>query len=140
MTISSVGGTAAQTALSQIYGAQQAQAAAAVSVDSPSATPASANNLTGSTVASLDSQTLQALLGLTQEDPADPSAQPGTASQTPGQTQGAHRHHHHHGGGMQMPQDTTSSAVSVAGDPTASTIADSQDSTDASLESALMAA
>jgi hypothetical protein len=155
MTISSVGG-ASQTALSQLYAAQQAQAASAVSVDVPvedgtdTSAPSTANNLTGSTTASLDSQTLQALLGQ-QEDPADPSqsAQSSgqSSSQSSGQAQGAKPHHHHHHGGGGMPPASASSTgtssnplTATASDPTASAVSDSEDSTDASLESALLAA
>jgi hypothetical protein len=151
MTISSVGG-ASQNALSQLLAAQQGQAASAVSADatledgtdaSTSTTATPANNLTGSTTASLDSQTLQALLGL-QEDPSDPSAAT-PSSQPSGQTQGAKPHHHHHHGGGGMPPASTSTSSSnpltaTASDPTATAVSDSEDSTDASLESVLLAA
>jgi len=137
MTISSVGG-ASQTALSQLYAAQQAQAASAVSVDAPvedgtdvSTTPA-ANNLTGSATAGLDSQTLQTLLGL-QEDPSDPA-------QSSGQAQGARPHHHHHHGGGGAAPVSSNPLTATASDPTATAVSDSEDSTDASLESALLAA
>ncbi len=80
-----------------------------------------ANSLTGSTTASLDSQTLQALLGLTQQDPANSSdpAQSGATGQT-GQTQGMHHHHHdHHGGGGMQAQSTDPSASSSSSSATA---------------------
>ena len=153
MSISSVGGA---SALSQLYSAQQAQALSAVSVDTPmdstsdaSAIPASSSNsLTGTTMSNLDSQTLQALLDLTQQDPAsDPSqaSQTGQATgQAPGQTQGAHHHHgHHHGGGMMQAQSgsaSQTSAMTAAGNgPSLTAAADTGDDTsEASLASALM--
>ena len=114
MTVAAVGGA---SSLSQLYNAQQAQALSAVTVDSPAAsTPDgstttsntdSSNSLTGLTTSNLDSQTLQALLDLTQTDPSNPSSDPSQAGQTTGQTgqaQGAHHHHHHHGGGGCRPK------------------------------------
>ena len=144
MTIDSVGGTA-QSYLSQFYSTQQAQAASAVSVDSPldaggaadtSAAGASASNsLTGTATSPLDSQTLQALMDLTQQ--TDPSQQSGQTGQ-------AHRHHHHHGGGAAPPSTDTSSASATtasasASDPAAIMSTDAEDA-DASLESALLMA
>ena len=65
--------------------------------------------MTGTGAATLDSQTLQALMDLTQQDPsADPSGTDSTG-QT-GQTQGTHHHHHHHGGGTMQAQGTDPSA------------------------------
>ena len=100
--------------------AQQALAAAAVSddfvaddsVQSGAATPANAGNaiLTGSTGGALSSQTLQALLDLTQNDPADQQS----TQQSTDNGQVHHRHHHHSGGGL--PQQP----VSPTNDPTAS--------------------
>ena len=153
MTTSPVGG-AAQSALSQLYSAGQAQAASAVSVDvpadtggfAPSTAASGSNSLTGTSSSNLDSQTLQALLELTQQDPSatDPSA---SQAGQPGQAQGAHHHHHHHGGGGAMPTTEASSAASPAAagtststaNPFADATADAQDA-DASLESALLAA
>ena len=93
MSIGSIGGT---PSLNQLYAAQAAQPA--VSLDLPATSTsgaasttgaASANALTGSTTASLDSQTLQALMDLAQQDPASSSdpAQAGATGQS-GQTQG----------------------------------------------------
>ena len=116
MSISSVGGA---SALSQLYSAQQAQAAVSVDTPTDSLLSASAgqggdsNALTGTTTSNLDSQTLQALLDLTQQDPSS-STDPSQASQT-GQMQGAHHHHHHHGG-MQA-QAPTQSSTAAASDP-----------------------
>jgi hypothetical protein len=122
MSIGSIGGT---SALDQAYLSQQAQAVLAQSFDpqtaasSPAAasgsTDANSNALTGTGAATLDSQTLQALMDLTQQDPsADPSSTgaTGQSSQT-GQTQGAH-HHHHHGGGTMQAQGTDPSASPTA--------------------------
>jgi hypothetical protein len=147
MTISSVGG-AAQSYLSQLYSAQQAQAASAVSVDVPAADsafmPAStvgasgSNSLTGTSSSNLDSQTLQALLDLTQQDPAAPSQQSGQTSQA----SGAHHHgRHHHGGGeatAPTPASSTS-ATTTASAGTADATTEASDA-DASLEEALLAA
>ena len=90
MTVAAVGGA---SSLSQLYNAQQAQALSAVTVDSPAAsTPDgstttsntdSSNSLTGLTTSNLDSQTLQALLDLTQTDPSNPSSDPSQAGQRP---------------------------------------------------------
>ena len=97
-----------QAALSQMLAAQQASASAAISSDTSDddafegavsgASPGAAcTGLTGSTTGTLDSQTLQALLGLTQTDPPN-----GGTSQTQAQGTQAppHHHHRHHGGGM----------------------------------------
>lgn len=144
MTISSVGG-ASQAALSQLYAAQQAQAASAVSVDAPvedgsdtsTSVPSTNNALTGSTTASLDSQTLQTLLGLQE----DPSGQAQTAQAGPAQGARPHHHHHHGGGGMPPASSTPSNPLTAtAGDPTATAVPDSEAGTDAALESALLAA
>ena len=94
MTISSVGG-AAQSYLSQIFSTQKTQTASSVSTDPAtddgtdlSAADASAsNNLTGG-AASLNSQTMQALLDLTQQDRIDASQQASKKA-----------HHPHRGGG-----------------------------------------
>ena len=100
--------------LSQLYSTQQAQALSAVSADAPmdppsgdSTPPAAAgsNALTGTATSNLDSQTLQALLDLTQQDSGD-TPQTNKTGQ-PGQTgQVQHRHHHHGGGGMRAPSQT----------------------------------
>jgi hypothetical protein len=143
MTISSVGGTA-QSYLSQLFSAQQVQAASAVSVDAPadastgtSAAPAS-NSLTGTGSSTLDSQTLQALLDLTQQ--ADPSQQTGQT----GQAQGTHHRHHHHGGGGMSSNvsstTTTASASDTLASAAANGVASDAENTDTSLESALLAA
>jgi len=145
MSISSVGGA---SALSQLYSAQQAQALSAVSVDAPidSTSDASAilmgndNALTGSTSSNLASQTLQALLELTQQDPG---TDPSQASQN-GQAQGAHhRHGHHHGAGMtQAPPGgppQPSNVTATGSDPSLTAAMEVGDENDeASLASALM--
>jgi hypothetical protein len=149
MTISPVGG-AAQSYLSQLYSTQQTQAASAVSVDaaaansvfsSASTLDASAgNSLSGTSSSTLDSQTLQALLDLTQQDPTgtDPSQQGGQT----GQATGAHHHHHHHGSGAASSTQTPSSPATTttgAASPSAAATTEEQDA-DASLESALLTA
>jgi len=68
------------------------------------------NALTGSATSNLSSQTLQALLDLTQQDPG---TDPSQASQT-GPAQGAHHHHHHHGGGMMRAQSDGPGASTAA--------------------------
>ena len=106
MNISSISN---QNTLSQMLAAQQASSVAGISSDdtgedafetapSGSASGASGNALTGSATGTLESQTLQALLNLTQTDPSDDSN---------AQTQGAKGiiRHHHHGGGMSSPAD-----------------------------------
>lgn len=109
MSITAIGGPGYA---SQLYAPQQAQAASAAGAidpmtdDDPASPDDAATSLTGSTTASLNSQTLQALLDLTQQDPTAQSA--GT-----GQVQ-HHRHHHHQGTG-QAPSQT------AAGDPAADT-------------------
>lgn len=136
--------------LSQLYSTQQAQALSAVSADAPmdppsgdSTPPAAAgsNALTGTATSNLDSQTLQALLDLTQQDSGDTpqtnkTGQPGQTGQT-GQVQ--HRHHHH-GGGMRAPSaptDPSQTASTAAASPaTASGI--ESDTAEASLTSALL--
>jgi hypothetical protein len=122
MSIGSIGGT---SALNQAYLTQQAQAVLAQSFDpqtaaSPStaasgSTDPSSNALTGTGAATLDSQTLQALMDLTQQDPSTDPSGTGSTGQTgqTGQTQGAHHHHHHGGGGMQA-QGTDPSASTTA--------------------------
>jgi len=138
MTISPVGSTQ-QSYVSQLASTQAAQAASAVSVDSPlngadDTSTTTSNSLTGTTGSNLDSNTLQALLDLTQQDP---SQQTGSASQS-GQAGKAH-HHHHHGGGMQPPSAPASTPTSSdLGQTTAA--GDTEDSTDASLETALLTA
>jgi hypothetical protein len=136
---------------------QQAQAAAATSSDAlpqstsdnPTNNTASGSNiLTGSTIASLDSQTLQALIDLTQQDSSgnDDSDGVGSAGQN-GQTQGVpHHHHHHHGGGGAQYADP-SSQDSGASNTTSSTDAfgvaaagSTDDTSNASLEAALLSA
>ena len=138
MSIGSIGST---SALNQAYLSQQAQAVLAQSFDPQTAasssaaasgsTDASSNALTGTGAAPLDSQTLQALMDLTQQDPsADPSGTDATGQtgQT-GQTQGAHHHHHHHGGGAMQAQGadpsasttTTASSTDAFGVPTTGT-------------------
>ena len=66
----------------------------------------------GSTTGTLDNQTLQALLGLTQTDPSN-----GGTSQT--QAQGTqtppHHHHRHHGGGMSPPTGSPGNASTPNG-------------------------
>src|SRR5271168_4586855 len=97
-----------QNSLSALYAASQTSAASSASVslqtqdvsDDSTIAAAADGNLTGSTTASLNSQTMQALLSLTQG--SDPSQG----------TQGAH-HHHHHGGG-QPPQQSDASTASSA--------------------------
>jgi hypothetical protein len=136
MSIGSIGGT---STLNQAYLSQQAQAVLAQSFDPQTAastsavasgsTDASSNALTGTGAATLDSQTLQALMDLTQQDPsADPSttgaagqsSQTGQTDQT-GQAQGTHHHHHHHGGGTMQAQGTDPSASLAATDTASST-------------------
>ena len=144
MTTSSVGGTA-QSYLSQLYSAQQAQAASAVSVDIPAADSAFApapttdasgsNSLTGASSSNLDSQTLQALLDLTQQDPTAPSQQSGQA----GQTSGAHHHGHHHHGGGDPTQASSASTTTTASTGATDATTDAADA-DASLEEALLTA
>jgi hypothetical protein len=147
MSISSVGGA---PALSQLYSAQQAQALSAVSVDAltdstSDASGTQANNgnaLTGTTTSNLDSQTLQALLDLTQQDPGTDPSQASQTGQAPAQAQGAH-HRHHHGGGMMQAQSGNSpqaSAMTALGNaPSLTAAADTgDDSSEASLASALM--
>ena len=94
MTTSPVGG-AAQSSLSQLYSAGQAQAASAVSVDVSADTSvfasiagaSASNSLTGTASSTLDSQTMQALLELTQQDPAATAPSGSQTGQTgqPGQ-------------------------------------------------------
>ena len=124
MSIGSIGDT---SALNQAYLTQQAQAVLAQSFDpqtaaSPStaasgSTDPSSNALTGTGAATLDSQTLQALMDLTQQDPSTDPSGTGSTGQTgqTGQTQGTHHHHHHGGGGMQA-QGTDPSASPTATD------------------------
>jgi hypothetical protein len=145
MSISSVG-----PALSQLYSTQQAQALSAVSADTPadstsdaSAIPASNDNaLTGTATSNLASQTLQALLDLTQQDPGTDPSQASQTGQAP--AQGAHHHHgHRHGGGMPQAQSGNSSQASamtaLGNDPSPTAAADTgDDSSEASLASALM--
>jgi hypothetical protein len=162
MSIGSIGGT---SSLNQLWAAQAAQTASAVSPDgltqgtsdTTSATGTCGTNaLTGSTTASLDSQTLQALMDLTQQDPTqqnsgpDPS-QAGSTGQA-GQTQGAshHHHHHHRGGGMQASTDpssdpssssSTTTGTSATTDAFGVASADgADDTTEASLTQALLSA
>ena len=148
MSISSVGGA---SALSQLYSTQQAQALSAVSVDDPSgytpnasaAQTGDSNALRGTATSNLDSQTLQALLELTQQDPASSASDPSQSSQT-GQARGAHHHHHHHGGGaiQAQAQSGTSPQASIAAVTRGSTADANADvgAADASLEQALMTA
>ena len=94
MTISSVGG-AAQSYLSQLFSTQKTQTSSSVPVDpatddgtDTSAADASTSNSLTDSAASLNSQTMQALLDLTQQDRIDASQQASKKA-----------HHHHHGGG-----------------------------------------
>ena len=146
MNISSVGP-------SQLYSAQQVQTLSAVSADDPadSISNASAslasngNSLTGTTTSNLDSQTLQALLELTQQDPgSSPSQADQTGQAQNSQFEGAPRHHgHHHGGGMMQAQSgdpsLPSTTAAAGSDPSLTASVDASDETDeASLASALM--
>jgi hypothetical protein len=128
MSISTIGGT---SALNQAYLSQQAQSVlaqsfdpqttASISATATAGTDPSSNALTGGNASTLDSQTLQALMDLTQQDPAadDSSSAPGQSGQS-GQAQGAHHHHHHHGGGMQA-QSSDPSTSPTATDTASST-------------------
>lgn len=126
MSITSISG-AASSLLSQITNSQQTQAASAVSMDEPDAdtdmqgtdtgSSATGNSLTGTMGASLDNQTLQALLNLTQQDPTQDAS--GTTAQG---TQAGQHHHHHHGAGKpgqagQVPGSDPTALAST--DPTA---------------------
>ncbi len=129
MSIGSIGGT---SALNQAYLTQQAQSVLAQSFDPqtaacPSAaasgnTDPNSNALTGTGAATLDSQTLQALMDLTQQDPSTDPSGTGSTGQTgqTGQTQGTHHHHHHHGGGAMQAQGTDPSASPTATDTASS--------------------
>ena len=107
--------------------AQQTSAVASASTDDDEAfegavsgtqSSVSGNNLTGGTTGTLNNQTLQALLNLTQTDPADAQ-----------QTQGTQpRHHRHHGGGMHPPANVSNDSST---DP-ATNAAGSTDNNDAS--------
>lgn len=137
MSISSVGGA---SALSQLYSTQQAQAAVSIdaSADSMSSVFAGqtgdSNALTGTSTSNLSSQTLQALLDLTQQDPAQ-------ASQA-GQAQKTHHHHGHHHGGMMQAQSSApaqpSATTAASTDPLQTAAQDTSEDTEASLASALM--
>ena len=138
MSIDSVG-------LSQLYSTQQAQALSAVSADVPMDPPsgdstppaAGSNALTGTATSNLDSQTLQALLDLTQQDSGD-TPQTNKTGQ-PGQTGQVQHRHHHHRGGQTPPSDPSQTASTAAdgGSPaTASGI--ESDTAEASLTSALL--
>lgn len=120
MTIGSVGGSAS---LNPFY---QAQAAQAVSLDAQAfdmqteagpedatASAASSNLLTGTGMPTLDTQTLQALLDLSQQDGA--SGSDASQAGAGGRTGSAHHHHHHHGAGMGQSQasDPASSATAL---------------------------
>jgi hypothetical protein len=128
MSIGSIGGN---SALNQAYLSQQAQAVLAQSFDPQTAASSSAaasggadagtNALTGIGTSALDSQTLQALMDITQQDPADGSDPSSTATGQSGQAQGAHHHHHHHGGGTMQAQGTDPSTSSTATDTASST-------------------
>ena len=137
MSISSVGGA---SALSQLYSVQQAPAdTAADSMSNASAgQTGDSNALTGTSRSNLSSQTLQALLDLTQQEPG---TDPSQASQT-GQAQETHHHHGHHHGGMMQAQSSDPaqpSAVTAAGtDPLQTATDDTSNDTEVSLASALM--
>jgi len=145
MSISSVGGA---SALSRPYSAQQAQALSAVSVDAPTDSISDAaaiqagngNALTGTS--KLASQTLQALLDLTQQDPSD-GTDPSQASQS-GQAQGAHhRHGHHHGGGMMQapsggPPQPSNATADDSGPSLTAAVGAGDENDEASLASALV--
>lgn len=129
--------------LSQLYSTQQAQALSAVSADIPMDPPsgeppaAGSNALTGTATPNLDSQTLQALLDLTQQDSGD-TPQTNKTGQ-PGQTGQVQHRHHHHRGGQTLPSDPSQTASTAAdgGSPaTASGI--ESDTAEASLTSALL--
>ena len=95
MSIGSIGGT---SSLNQAYLSQQAQSVLAASFDpqttaagtsaaATGSTDASSNTLTGVNTPTLDSQTLQALMDLTQQDPAaasDPSSTDGSGQASQG--------------------------------------------------------
>lgn len=129
-----------QNTLAQVWAAQQAGAAAAISLDSAdddafetgaasSSTNVSGTGLTGSTTGTLDSQTLQALLGLAQTDPSDDTSQDSASQgQTQSQTQATttHHHHHHHGGMTPDMASNSSSATTTSTDSASDTSDDSQ--------------
>ena len=135
MSIGSIGGA---SALNQTYLSQQAQSVLAQSFDPQTAasssaaasgnTDASSNTLTGIASSALDNQTLQALMDMTQQDPAGDGSNP--SSTTTGHAQGAHHHHRHHGGGTMQAQTADPSAASTGTDMASSTDAFGVPSTD----------
>jgi len=155
MSIGSIGTTAS---LSQLYAVGQPQACPAMSVnvlaqstpDTSTTGVSCSNALTGSTTASLDSQTLQGLMGLTQQDPSGSSdpGQAGATSQSGQTSQGVHHQHHHHGGWMQAhpptdPSSSSSNAPGIASNTDVFGVTDtdsSGDSINASLTTALLSA
>jgi len=135
-----------QAALSRMMAAQQVSAPPDDSEDdafegavSGTASGTSGNSLTGSATGTLDNQTLQALLSLTQTDPSDEedaasqtsAGQTQTANAQTSQTQGpqVHHHRHHHGGGM---SSTSSSATDSTTDDSGTGIPAPADNGDAS--------
>ena len=86
-----------------------AQAAFFSAADDESDDPAAVNNLTGSSTASIASQTMQALLDMTQSDPSAAASQ---SQQNPQGAQGGHHHHHH--GGHGAPQQASATATNPA--------------------------
>lgn len=120
-----------QMALSRMQAAQQAAAVTPAAPDdsqddafesaaSGAASGAGGNSLTGSATGTLDNQTLQALLSLTQTDPGDDDAASQTmaqGTQTPGtQAQAVPGHHHHrHGGGTPNSSSSTSAPTDDSG-------------------------
>jgi hypothetical protein len=152
MSIASVGGA---SSLSQLLAAQQAQAqslsamsadlSVAGGTDTSVPDASTSNALTGTSQSSLDSQTLQTLMNLTQQDP--PSSDPTLASQSSqssqsNQVEQGHQHHHHHvGGGVQQtnnPSASTASTTNTADATTAAVTNTSSDTIEASLASTLL--
>jgi len=121
MTVSALTSPSLFSPVSSLASSTSTQAAFFAEAGDESDDPAAVNNLTGSGTASLASQTLQALLDMTQSDPS------GTTTQNSQGAQGAH-HHHHHGGhhGPQQasatdPADSTAQDAATAADQNADT-------------------
>jgi hypothetical protein len=115
MSISSISQPAQQLAAQQTALAASGEPGSGFEPETGTASAAASAgaSLSRGGTASLSSQTLQALLGLTQNDPASQAS-------TLASPLGTHRHHPHHGGGAGQQALAQTAPTNTSNDPTVS--------------------
>jgi hypothetical protein len=115
MTVAALTSPSLFSPVSALASGTSAQAAFFTAADDESDDPAAVNNLTGSSTANLASQTLQALMDMTQSDPSATSQDQQSQQGAQG-AHGGHHHHHHHGGSQPASATATNPAASATQD------------------------